>query len=113
MSQVIFTSSESECSLRKCYSSHLWICTTMFQPRRYWFCRWYFDNPYDSQFAPNGTATVGFGDAVFTLNGASNLPPTVLVAPQNAQALLGGRAAFAVSAIGASAPGKSTPLKRH
>ena len=62
--------------------------------------RWYFDNQYGNQFAPNGTATVGFGDAQYTLDGASNLAPTVLVAPQSAVALAGGRASFAVSAVG-------------
>jgi hypothetical protein len=62
--------------------------------------RWYFDHYADSQFANNGTEVVGFADAQFTLNAGSNLPPTVLVAPVAAQALQGGRASFAVSAVG-------------
>ncbi len=62
--------------------------------------RWYFDHYANSEFAQNGTEVVGFADAQFTLNAASNLPPTVMVAPVAAQALQGGRASFAVSAVG-------------
>ena len=64
--------------------------------------RWYFDHYGSSQFL-SGTEVVGFADAQYALGAAGNLPPTVVVAPQNAQALAGGRAAFAVSAVGGGA----------
>ncbi len=62
--------------------------------------RWYFDHQYNSQFAQNGTEVVGYADAQFTLSPSNGMPPTVLVAPQAAQALQGGRGSLGVLAIG-------------
>ncbi len=66
--------------------------------------RWYFDHYSSSQFA-SGIQRVGYADAQFILSGSGNIAPTIIVPPQNVQALVGGRAAFSVSAIGGGSLG--------
>ncbi len=61
--------------------------------------RWYFHHEGVSQFG-GSDETVGYADAVFTLSPGAGLSPSIVVAPQSAQALQGGRAAFAAAVIG-------------
>jgi hypothetical protein len=61
--------------------------------------RWYFHHESGSQFG-GSDETVGYADAQFSLSPGTGVAPMIVIAPQQAVALQGAPASFAVAAVG-------------
>jgi uncharacterized repeat protein (TIGR01451 family) len=66
--------------------------------------RWYFHHEGGSQFG-GSDESVGYADAQFALSPGSNVPPVIVIAPQNTETPRGSNAFFMVAALGTPALG--------